>query len=47
MANEISDFTNGLDVVPVVIGTESYVIEPGKWIDVFKRGWLYRTLYNR
>jgi len=36
MANEISDFTNGLDVVPVVIGTESYVIEPGKWIDVLK-----------
>lgn len=36
MANEISDFTNGLDVVPVVTGTESYVIEPGKWIDVLK-----------
>ena len=36
MVNEISDFTNGLDVVPVVIGTESYVIEPGKWIDVLK-----------
>ncbi len=36
MVNEISDFTNGLDVVPVVTGTESYVIEPGKWIDVLK-----------
>ncbi len=36
MANEIYDFTNGLDVVPVVTGTESYVIEPGKWIDVLK-----------